>query len=52
MKLNRLFQSLVLTGAMVVAIASGAALRAIATTARTEEVKKDFEGRNFIQTLG
>ncbi|NJK50405.1 AMIN domain-containing protein [Candidatus Gracilibacteria bacterium] len=37
---------------MVVAIASGAALRAIATTARTEEVKKDFEGRNFIQTLG
>jgi iron complex outermembrane recepter protein len=40
MKLNRLFQSLVLTGAMVVAIA---------TSARTEEVKKDVESKNFTQ---
>ncbi|NJP18483.1 MAG: hypothetical protein HC763_05425 [Hydrococcus sp. CRU_1_1] len=43
----KLFQSLVLTGAIVDAIASGAALRAIASTAKSEEVKKEVEGRNF-----
>jgi hypothetical protein len=49
MKLERLLQSLVLTGAIVVAIASGAALRAIATSAKSEEVQKDSRGEDFTQ---
>ncbi|NJK48501.1 hypothetical protein HC931_10205 [Candidatus Gracilibacteria bacterium] len=49
MKLERLLQSLVLTGAIVVAIASGAALRAIATSAKSEEVQKDIRGEDFTQ---